>query len=113
MCVLIRMEAIVHPRYFKNTEIVQPGLVGSVGDALLSVKLKHSAPDLPLRFDPVFSGEEESRVGSYVQDGMDGGGQPRVHDSNWQSGRSFKVANGWYYQDLRVPDRRFEPQTGE
>jgi len=114
MCAAFKiMEALIHEKQFKNTRIIQPGSVGSVGDVLGSVRLKHSAPDLPLRFDPVFSGERESRIGSYVQDGMNGGCPAYTKDSNWGGGRDFKTQYGWKKQDLRVEDRRFEALMGE
>ena len=37
-----------------NNKYIAPGPVSSVGDVLLGVRLKHSAPNLPLRWDPKF-----------------------------------------------------------
>jgi hypothetical protein len=93
---------------------IQPGIVGSVGDVNCQVRLKHSSPDMPIRWDPEFSGVKETFLGSVVQDGdansFGGGGSgPRVNDSNWQSGRSFKTRRGWRVEDIRAPDNMVEP----
>lgn len=107
------MQSISTPFRYKNKEVLSPGVVGSVGDTLLSVRLKHSAPDLPLRFDTMTVGPKEKRLGSNVQDGdlksFDSkGGPARTLDSNWL-GRERRLAHGFKYQDLRAPDKRFEP----
>lgn len=103
------MQAIVDEKYFKNTAILSPGVVGSVGDVLGSVRFKQSAPDMKLRYDQVFSGKNEPRSGSNVQDGYSysyssGGGPARTLDSNWTN-KKFKTNHGWIYQDLRAPDK--------
>lgn len=101
-----------------NNHYISPGPVSSVGDVLLGVRLKHSMPSLPLRYDPVFSKGEEPRLGSNVTDGMVGNyitnaGPPTLLDTNWQGNRSFKVRHGWIYQDLRAVDRTIQPIVGE
>jgi len=48
---------------------IQPGSVGSVGDTNVAVRLKHSSPNMPLRFDKTFSGNRERYLGSNVQNG--------------------------------------------
>lgn len=110
------MQAIVDDRYFKNTLIMSPGIVGSVGDALVSVRLKQSAPDMKLRYDKAFSGKNEMKNGSNVQDGdmrsfTSKGESARVYDSNWQN-KKFKTAHGWVYQDLRAPDKTLTEVMG-
>lgn len=97
---------------------IQPGNVGSVGEANVQVRLKHSAPDLPLRYDPLFSHKNEVANGSNVNDGSitsytSDGGPARVVDSNWGGRRHFKVRHGWIIQDLRAPDKIHQPETGE
>lgn len=96
---------------------IRPGVVGSVGDALVQVRYKHSNPDMPLRFDPSNSHRREPYLGSNVQDGQsishcDKGGPNFTIDSNWGGRRGFKTSHGWYYQDVRAPDRRVEPIVG-
>jgi hypothetical protein len=85
--------------------------VGSVGDVLGQVRLKHSAPDLPLRFE--YTPTEVKHFGSNVQNGdmlnYEGNGFYKINDSNWGGGRDFKTAIGWKHQDLRAPDKRNEP----
>jgi len=101
-----------------NYNYIAPGPVSSVGDVLLGVRLKHSMPNLPLRYDATFSKGEEPRLGSNVTDGMVGNyitnaGPPTLLDTNWQGNRSFKIRHGWIYQDLRAVDRTMQPVVGE
>jgi hypothetical protein len=92
---------------------ISPGVVSSVGDTNLSVKLKHSAPDLPLRWAPYSVGKRESRLGSYIQDGALGGKNARVFETGWLGKRGFKDPYGFVYQDIRAVDRLNEPVMGE
>lgn len=110
------MQAIIGTQYFKNSEVIVPGKVGSVGDVLASVRLKQSTPDMAMRYDKSFSGIAESLHGSNVQDGYSysftsGGGPARTLDSRLER-KSFKTNHGWVYQDLRVPDTTLEPIMG-
>lgn len=75
---------------------IQPGNVGSVGSTLLGVRLRHSAPDTPLRYDNFFSHANMIANGSNVSDGQSvgyagGGGPARVVDSNWGGRRHLYV----------------------
>lgn len=93
---------------------IQPGAVGSVGDVNTQVRFAQSAPDMPMRYDPTFSGSNEPWAGSNVTDGMQlgydgGGGAARVEDSNWGMRRDFYHQYGYLYQDLRPSDRSDEP----
>ncbi len=94
-----------------HSEFLSPGSVGSVGDALQQVKLKHSFPDADLRF--ALTDAEMSAGGSNVQNGStanyEGNGIYRCLDSNWGGNRDMKTAIGWEHQDLRAPDKRYEP----
>jgi|DEB19_MinimDraft_2_1074335.scaffolds.fasta_scaffold01197_7 hypothetical protein len=97
-----------------NHDRIQPGPVGSVGDVNCQVRLKHSSPDMPLRWEPVFAGNNQPFLGSNVQNGqyvsyVSGGAMARVNDSNWQSGRSFKTRLGWVVEDITAPDNLVEP----
>lgn len=94
---------------------IRPGSVGSVGDVVMQVKLKHSAPDLPLRWDGWTYGKNESFLGSNVQDGdssgfTSGGRNATVLDTNWGYSDGFKTQRGWKFQDLREPDKLVVPQ---
>lgn len=107
------MQAIVDPKMYKHTYRIAPGVVGAVGDVNLLPRFAQSAPDLPMRYDESIL-KRESHYGSNVQDGSSksyesGGMGPYVVDKKWTGERGFKVNHGWVYQDLRVPDRRFEP----
>lgn len=96
---------------------IQPGNVHSVGDSITGIRLKHSFPDLPIRWDPTYSGVVNGELmGDNNCDGYpglghfnEGMGEPRVFDSNWPSYREFRTAHGWVYQDLRPEDRYDEP----
>jgi hypothetical protein len=110
------MQAIVGTQYFKHSQVIAPGKVGSVGDTLASVRLRQSAPDMALRYDAVFSGSAEPYYGSNVQDGFSysftsGGGPARTLDSRLER-KSFKTNHGWVYQDMRAPDKTLEPIMG-
>lgn len=118
MCFIV-MEPITDTRkYAPNFQRLTAGPVGSVGDVNLNVRLKHSMPDLPIRYDAVFSGPQEVYYGSNVADGYhesftSGGiGDAPVYNGNWGGHRDFKIANGWKYQDLRAPDTLHEPILG-
>lgn len=106
--------SIVAPRplHAFDNDSIRPGPVGSVGDVLGFIQLKHSMPDLPIRTDKLSDTD-----GSNVQDGdkdsfTSKGGPARVNDSNWQSGRQFKTSHGWVIEDLRAEDRLHEPYLG-
>ncbi len=110
-----KMEAIIAKRHFLNTTTFSPGVQGSVGITNVTLRNRSSAPDLPINLDNAWSGSVHQ--GSNVQDGAivshdSFGGPARTYDTNWNSGRDFKTSHGWTYQDLRVPDRRFEPIMG-
>lgn len=95
-------------------DYISPGAQGSVGDTLMGVRLRQSAPDMPTRWDKKFSGHNEIFLGSNVSDGqstsyVSGGGPARVYDSNWQSGRSFRTNYGWQVEDITIPDKNVEP----
>lgn len=52
-----------------NNSFIQPGSVGSVGDVHVTPRLKHSCPELPIRWSRTYSGEGALQAGSNVQDG--------------------------------------------
>jgi len=111
-----KMPILAHKRSLNRWDhsSIQPGAVGSVGDVNTQVRLAQSASDMPLRYDPTFSGSNEPWAGSNVTDGMQlgydgGGGAARVNDSNWGMRRDFYHQYGYLYQDLRPSDRSDEP----
>lgn len=104
--------AAVRPLHAFDNDSIRPGPVGSVGDVLGTIRLKHSTPDMSLRKIKL-----PTSYGSNVTDGQylnyaSKGGPPRVNDSNWQSGRQFKTSHGWVVEDLRAEDRLHEPFLG-
>ena len=75
---------------------IQPGKVGSVGDVVMGVRLRHSAPDTPLRYDNFFSHANMIANGANVTDGQGegyagGGGPARVVYSNWGGRRHLYI----------------------
>ena len=92
-----------------DLDSIRPGPVGSVGDALVNVRLK-STVDGDFRWDPMSRGNRECDFGSNVTDGFwtsysQSGGPAKVIDSIWNVGRSEKTNHGWKYEDLRATDR--------
>lgn len=93
---------------------IRPGVVGSVGDALSMVRLKHSYPDAEIRYEKAYDGNKGTYLGSNVQNGdipsyQSKGYMARTVDSNWGGRRSFKTSRGWIWQDMRAPDKLHEP----
>lgn len=110
------MEPVIATKRFKHSEFISPGVVGSVGDVLGSVRLRQSTPSMPMRYETAFSGPNESKLGSNVQDGdsksyTSKGGFARVVDSRLER-TSFKTNHGWVYQDVRSVDKLLEPVMG-
>ena len=109
------MNGIINQRHYKNTETISPGVVGSVGDTLCQVRLKHSAPDMPIRWEKWTAGKNEEYLGSNVQDGYSasfssGGRGPVTLDTEWGYSDGFKIQNGWRMQDISEPDKLVVPQ---
>lgn len=83
-------------------EQARPGMVGSVGDAIVVPQLATSMPGMSPRYDPSV----------YLRQTMNGSNltaQPLVTDSAWAFGRSEQVAYGMRQQDIRPPDMLHEP----
>lgn len=104
--------AVQRPLHAFDNDSIRPGPVGTVGDVLGSIKLKHSTPQLPIRTEKF-----KKTIGSNVQDGdqksfTSKGLGARVVDSNWGGRRSFKTSHGWVLQDIRSQDRLHEPHLG-
>lgn len=107
-----------------NNSYICPGPVCSVGDVVQNVRLKHSAPDLPLRWEDTYG--ELKKKGSYATDGgwysgatLGLGAETIVTDSYNRGWESRQV--GTTYQDMRnndlagaqreVPVNQFEWKT--
>lgn len=88
---------------------IRPGPVGSVGDVLVSQRLKASLPG-DFRWDATYYGRQESLYGSSVSDGQyigfnSEGGPAKTIDSAWGGRRRFETSHGWVIQDLRQTDK--------
>jgi hypothetical protein len=109
----IKMEIIttrVKPLNRWDKDSIRPGPVGSVGDVNLQVKLKHSAPDLPQRYDKTFSGKNEVWSGSNISDGQwtgfTSGGRGAITVSRPMQNRAgFKTPVGWMIENILPVDR--------
>jgi len=93
---------------------IQPGSVGSVGDVVVTPRLKQSCPDMYPRWAEWARGPNAPYLGSNVQDGSqksfdDGGGGPVTIDERWGGRRNFRTNVGWKVQDLTQPDTLVEP----
>lgn len=104
----------VRPLNRWSNDYISPGVQGSVGDTLLGVRLRQSAPDMPMRWAKNFSGANEVFLGSNISDGQSvgydsGGGPARLYDSSWGSGRQFRTSVGWRVEDITAPDKNVEP----
>ncbi len=97
-----------------NKYRISPGLVGSVGEANLQVRLKQSAPDLNPRYAPWCSEDAEQYLGSNVQDGRgesfsSGGYNAKVRSRALGYRQGFRTQQGWIHEDLRALPRKMEP----
>lgn len=93
-----------------DKDSIRPGPVGSVGDVNLQVKLKHSAPDLPQRYEKAFSGKNEVWSGSNISDGQwtgfTSGGRGAITVSRPMQNRAgFKTPVGWMIENILPVDR--------
>jgi hypothetical protein len=93
-----------------NKKYISPGPVGSVGDALTSVRIKQSSPDMPFAYQQEFDPSNDIYRGSNVQDGQwasfsDGGFNAKV--KRRKLGVNANV--GWIQQDISRPDIYREP----
>ena len=84
----LSIDEIRPPHNQWNNSWIQPGVVGSVGETNCSPRLRTSAPNMRIKYDPYFSGRNETTLGSNIQDGgkvgyTSGGAQARTVDSNW------------------------------
>ena len=94
---------------------IRPGPVGSVGDALTSVRIKQSMPDMPFAYSKTFGPQNDVLRGSNVQDGrwasfVDGGYGAQTKRRKIDNRTSFKMPLGWVHEDAVPPARQVEPK---
>lgn len=97
------MEYFSEIQQYRNTHLISPGGVGSVGSTIVNTRLRDTKGDLR------YANEKNSqRMGSNVQDGCIantyGFGPSEVIDDTFSGKRRKRVSNGFRYQDLRTPD---------
>jgi len=108
------MSGVIYKPRFRNKPILyQASPVGPIGEAQQRVKLKHSSPDLPQRYDDTFS---TGRVGQNIQDGdhesyLTGGGNPYTFISDFERPLNNTTGGGWTQQELIPTDRLVIPET--
>ena len=95
---------------------IRPGPVGSVGDALTSVRIKQSSPDMPFAYDKTFNPDNDVLRGSNVQDGQwfsfsDHGYGAQVKRKKLNKNGSFKHSIGWMEQNIVPEARSTEPKV--
>lgn len=95
---------------------IRPGPVGSVGDALTSVRIKQSSPDMPFAYDKTFNPDNDVLRGSNVQDGQwfsfsDHGYGAQVKRKKLNKNGSFKHSIGWMEQNIIPEARTTEPKV--
>lgn len=105
-----KMEVYAAPVNVWNKDAIRPGPVGTVGDVLLGVRLKQSAPELAQRWDAAYSGKNEVYSGSNVSDGYSagfttGGGVARTIIKRMPYRQGFKTPVGWIKEDIKPVDR--------
>lgn len=98
----------------KRIQIIHPGPVGPVGDVLCQTRLKHSNPDMALRWEYWNSGVNEIFLGSNVQDGykrsyVSAGGSARTIE---RGKRRMVTRKGIRVQDININTNMMEPKVG-
>ncbi len=98
---------ILQPRFRNKPVHYRAEAVGPIGDVHQIVKLKHSAPELPLRFEKTFS---TARVGQNIQDGDSpsfntGALWPRTVVSGFDRPSNVTTGGGFTHQDIIPEDR--------
>ena len=115
MTTLLRNTERLHDQWLND--YISPGNVGSVGDVLMDVRLKQSAPDMDMRYLSLTHGKNESRFGSNVQNGtltnFFNFGPATAIDHNWNINRGKKYKIGFKFQNLQPPDKTPSMQTME
>ena len=95
---------------------IRPGVVGSVGDCLITERLKSTFPG-SFRWKQDYYGKNESLYGSSITNGThvsynSGGGPAKTIDSNWGGRRRFETSHGWVHEDLVPPATSVTTQLG-
>lgn len=93
-----------------SDSFIQPGLVGPVGDVHCQPRLKHSCPELPIRWEVEFTADQP-RLGDLLSDGQPNGNH-QVGDTNWAMERQFRTGYGWKYEEAIHEDALVQPYVG-
>lgn len=111
-------ESDIWVKPYVGSILISPGVVGSVGEANMQVRLKQSCPESNMRFAKLSRFGREMKFGSNVQDGYKvsysgGGGPARALTAFWNGRRSFRTNRGYILQDLQPVDTFKTPMQGE
>lgn len=115
---MIETSRIKYPMNSWDKASIRPGPVGSVGDALTSIRIKQSMPEMPFAYDKTFNPETDVLRGSNVQDGrwesyFDGGYGAVTKKQRWNNNYTgFKTATGWIAQNIIPEQRTTDPKVG-
>lgn len=104
---------ILKPRFRNKLVVYKAEDVGPIGDVHQIVKLKHSCPEAPLRYDSTFS---TARVGQNLQDG-----DSPSYNTGWYGAKTQTLAfdrpsnvttsGGFTFQDIIPTDREVIADT--
>jgi hypothetical protein len=109
---------LVHQIKPQNVTTERPGRVGPVGETRVRPRFRQSCADMPVAYDPYWSGKRAHKLGSNVQDGYtfsytSKGGPAESVKNGWNGNRSFKTQYGYTTHDVRPRDLATEPITSE
>lgn len=101
-------------KWDKNS--IRPGPVGSVGDALTSIRIKQSYPDADFAWNIKFGPNTSMLRGSNVQDGRwasfsDGGYNAQTKRKRLNPPGTFSTEVGWERQNIIPEPRLMEPKV--
>lgn len=104
---------ILKPRFTNKPVFYKAEAVGPIGDVHQIVKLKHSCPEMPLRFSSTFA---TSRVGQNVQDGDSpsyntGAYGAKTIMSAFDRPSNVTTSGGFTFQDIIPTDREVIADT--
>lgn len=100
-------------KWDKNS--IRPGPVGSVGDALTSIRIKQSDPDADFAWNIKFGPNTSMLRGSNVQDGRwasfsDGGYNAQTKRKRLNPPGTFSTSIGWELQNIIPEPRELQPK---
>ena len=100
------MNPVLYSKPSQRISETLPGYVGSVGDVVVSERLKTSTPWDPIRWKGWNSGLNAPSLGT----GAGAAGVARAYEqSAWQNNDKYPVSVGWTKQTVKAPDMSVTP----